>query len=188
QGHPDDPDGLRSPRFQHPLAEREPARRLRSTRRRGRGRALQGVRQALDGGRLAVDEPRMPEPPHLGDDRQQSLALGRQFVLDTRWRLREAAPLDDPLVLEDAQPLGERPRADPGARVLELGEAPGPLGKIVDEQRGPLGADDLGTRRYGAALVVNWPHRAHFVRNLTLPTRRSWERARAGTRLRSASG
>ena len=52
--------------------------------------------------------------------------------------------LDDRLLLEHPQPLGERPRADPGTRVLQLGEAARPLGEVVDQQRRPLRTDDLG--------------------------------------------
>jgi hypothetical protein len=105
QGHPDDSDRVCAAGLEHPLAEREPARRLPAARSQRRGRALQGVRQALDNRRLVVDEPGVTEPPHLGDDREQRLTLGGQLVLHARRRLREAAPLDDPFVLEDAQPL-----------------------------------------------------------------------------------
>ena len=70
-----------------------------------------------------------------------------------------AVPGDDALLLEPAQPLGERPRADAGAGVLELGEPARPLGEVVDEQRRPLRADDLGRARDRAGRVVHGLHR-----------------------------
>ena len=57
-----------------------------------------------------------------------------------------ATAQDETLVLEGAQTLGERARADPGARVLELGEAACTFGEIVHEEGRPLCADDLRTR------------------------------------------
>ena len=69
--------------------------------------------------------------------------------------------IDDLLGLEPAQPLGERARADPGARVLDLGEAPWPLGELVDDQDRPLGADDLRAGSHRACLgLVNLEHRS----------------------------
>ena len=94
---------------------------------------------------VVVDQPRMAEAAHRIDDRQHRGALRRQLVLDPRRRLRIAAARDDPLLLEHVEALGERARADPVARVLELGEAARPLGEVVhDHERGPLGADEIG--------------------------------------------
>src|SRR5437762_3279878 len=108
---------------------------------------------------VAAVQPRVAELAHRVDDREERLALPGQLVLDARRRLGVAVPLDDPLLLERAQPLGERPRADAAAGVLELREAAGALGKVVDEQCRPLGADDLGRGgdRTGRRLV----HRKH---------------------------
>ena len=66
-----------------------------------------------------------------------------------------------PLLLEQAQPLGQRPRADAGARVLELGEPARPLGEVVDEKGRPLRADDLRAAGDRAGLVMHVFHRAH---------------------------
>src|SRR5204862_3953578 len=98
---------------------------------------------ALDRGRLVLDEPRVAEAAHLVDDRQKRLALVRQFVLDTRRRLGVAPAHDDALVLESPQPLRERPRADPAARVLALREPARTLREVVHQERRPLRADDL---------------------------------------------
>jgi hypothetical protein len=46
--------------------------------------------------------------------------------------------------------------------MLELGEAARTLGKVMDEERRPLGADDLGASRDRALLVVHGPHGAHL--------------------------
>src|SRR5207244_13627007 len=91
-------------------------------RRRGRAGALQRARAALDDGCRFGHQPVVSEPSHLVDDRQQRLALVGELVLDAGRRLRVAPPDDDALLLERAEPLGERPRADPAARVLELRE------------------------------------------------------------------
>src|SRR6185295_18943441 len=104
------------------------------------------------------DEPLVPEPAHRVDDREERLALPAQRVVDPT---AGAHPLDDPLLLEDAQSLGERSRADPGARALELGEAAGPFGEVVDDHRRPFGADDVGRTGDRAVGVVDGTHRAH---------------------------
>src|SRR5439155_26016957 len=97
-----------------------------------------GLQSALANRRRLFNEPGMPEAAHLLDDRQQRLAFSGQLVLDPRGRLRVAVPLDDALVFEGAQALRQGPRADPGARLLELRGAPRPLGELVDEQGRPL--------------------------------------------------
>ena len=79
-------------------------------------RRLRGARPLA----AVVDEPLVPEAAHLVDDRQERLALRGQLVLDARRRLGVAAADDDLLLLERAQPLRERPRADALAGVLEL--------------------------------------------------------------------
>ena len=89
------------------------------------------------------------------------VALVRQLVLDAGRRLAVAPADDDPLLLEQAQPLGQRPRADTGAGVLELGEPARSLGEIVDEQSRPLCADDLGATGDRTGLVMHVLHRAH---------------------------
>src|SRR3954469_11710917 len=111
-------------------------------------------------------EPAVAELTHRVDDRQQGLALRRQLVLDARRRLGVAAALDDSFALELAQPLGERARADPRARVLELREPARPFREVVDEERRPLGADDRGRRcnatGRGCVDGIHGPgHRAH---------------------------
>src|SRR5215471_19987596 len=97
--------------------------------------------------RVLAVEPLVPVLAHRIDDREERLALLGEAVLDPWRRLDEALPLEDPLGLEGAEPLGERARADALARALELGEAARPLGQVVNEQRRPLGADDLGGGR-----------------------------------------
>src|ERR1035437_10303935 len=87
---------------------------------------------------------RVAELAHRVDDREEGLALLRQLVFDAGRRLRIAAPVDDALVLESSEPLGERAGADAAAGALELREATRALGEVMDEQGGPLGADDLG--------------------------------------------
>src|SRR5579885_589008 len=84
------------------------------------------------------DQPLVAERPHLLDDRQERRPLRGQLVLDPRWGLRVARADDHPLDLEHVQALGARPRADPRAGVLELGEPARPLGEVVDDERGPL--------------------------------------------------
>src|SRR3954464_1574839 len=86
---------------------------------------------------------RMPELAHRVDDRQERLALVRQFVLDAGWGLRIAVSLDDALALERPEALGERPWADAAAGALELGEPARALGEVVHQEGGPLGPDDL---------------------------------------------
>ena len=95
---------------------------------------------------LAV-QPTVPELAHRVDDREQRLPFRRQLVLDPRRRLRVAAAVDDAFLLEPAQTLGERPGADAGAGMLELGEAASALGEVVHQECRPLRADDL--RRAG---------------------------------------
>src|SRR3954468_7955374 len=73
---------------------------------------------------VLVDQPVVAEGAHLLDDRKQGGALAGQAVLDAGWRLRKARPHDHTRELEHVQALGERPRADPGAGVLQLGEPP----------------------------------------------------------------
>src|SRR5207248_11719860 len=88
---------------------------------------------------LRVRQVRVPELPHLADDREEGLALFRQLVLDARRALRIAAADEKALLLERAQPLRQRARAAAGAGVLELREAARPFGQVVDEQCRPLG-------------------------------------------------
>jgi tetratricopeptide (TPR) repeat protein len=107
---------------------------------------------------VLVHEPLASEAAHLADDREQRLALRRQLVLDARRRLGVAPADEDRLLLEDAEPLGERPRTYPRAGALELGEAARALREVVDEDGRPLRADDVcGTRDRALAVV----HRAH---------------------------
>src|SRR5215208_6429522 len=90
-------------------------------------RGAEASATAGDGERVGarrLDEPGTAEPAHRAHDRQQRTSLRRQLVLDARRRLRIAAADHDPLVLQHLQPLRQRPRADPGTRVLELSEAP----------------------------------------------------------------
>ena len=121
---------------------------------------------------MAAAEPAVPERAHLVDDRQQAAPLLGERVLDPRRRFREAPSLQEALVLERAQALGERARADPRTGVLELAEAPGALGKVVNDQRRPLGADDLGGRRHSAAVggvnVRKCPHAEDSTLKLSL--------------------
>src|SRR5262249_27682555 len=100
-------------------------------------------------------QPLVPELAHGVDDRQERLAFGRQAVLDPWGGLGETLPLEDAVGLECAEPFGERSWADALARALELREAARPFGQVVDEERRPLRADDLGRSgdRAGARLV-----------------------------------
>src|SRR5439155_21101693 len=95
---------------------------------------LRRVRESslADCGRL-FNQPGVPEAAHFRDDREQGVALARQLILDPRRGLRVAPPFDDALVLECAETFRQRPRADAGAGVLELREAPRSLGQVVDE-------------------------------------------------------
>jgi hypothetical protein len=106
-------------------------------------------------------EPFVSEAAHLFDDRKKTSALLVQLVFDARRRLRIAPADDEVLLLEHAEPLGERPRADAWTGPLQLGEAPGSFGEIVDEDGGPLGADDVRRARNRALLVMDRPHRTH---------------------------
>src|SRR6478736_9648296 len=115
----------------------------------------------------AVDDPLVPEAAHLVDDRQERLALLGQLVLDARGRLGVAAADDDLFLLERAQALGERSRADALAGVLELREAARAFREIVDEHGSPLRAEDLGAGCDRAGRVVNRVHRAHRSRIVT---------------------
>ena len=110
---------------------------------------------------VVVDEPGVPELAHGLDDRQERRALRGQLVLDPRRRLGIALPPDDALALEHVEPFRERPRADAGARPLELGEAARALGQVVHDHRRPFRADDVGRTGDGALCVVNRSHRAH---------------------------
>src|SRR5262245_8323377 len=92
-------------------------------------------------------EPLVAEAAHLVYDGEKRAPLVGQRVLDARRRLGVALARDDLLRLEPAQPLRERPRADPGARALELREPPRTLGEVVDDEHRPLRADDLGSAR-----------------------------------------
>ena len=134
---------------------------------------------------VAARQPRVPELAHRVDDRQHRRALLRQLVLDARRRLGVAAPLEHALLLERAEALGERARADAAARLLELREAARPLGEVVHEQRGPLRADDLGRGRDGAGRrLVDGVHRP--VHRLIVVAASDVERRRAGLDLRDA--
>ena len=84
-------------------------------------RSLAGLRLGVPVMRV-VHEPVVAEAAHLLDHRQQADALRRELVLDPRRRLRVAVPGEDAFLLQPAQPLRERARADAGAGVLELGE------------------------------------------------------------------
>ena len=109
-------------------------------------------------------EPLVAEAAHLADDREERRALLGQLVLDARRRLRVAAPHDDLLGLQPAQTLGERPRADPRAGVLELGKAPRALREVVHDQDRPLRADDLARGGDGALpRLVDREHRARRI-------------------------
>ena len=111
-------------------------------------------------------EPLVTEAAHLGDDRPERRAFLGQLVLDTRRRLRVAPPHDDPLGLEPAQTLRQRPRADPRARVLELGEAPRAFREVVDDEDRPLRADDLARR--GDRALSGLMDREHGARRVGL--------------------
>src|SRR5205814_559495 len=151
-----------------------------ATRNRDGERGLPELLDPLDRNRLADLEPDVPEAAHLLDDRQERLALLGQLVLDARRRLGVAATGDDVLVLQRAQPVRERPRADSRTGVLELGEAARPLREVVDKHRGPLRAEDLRTGRdRAAARVVDLAHRAHAPNRSTLgsPCRSSTSRS-----------
>src|SRR3954451_10568645 len=127
--------------FARPRTQDRADQRGRAVRASFRCEFLERVRV-----RASARQPLVAEPAHGVDDRQERLALLREGVLDPRRRLWVALPLEDPVGLERAQPLGERARADALARTLELREAARAFGEIVDEQRRPLRADDLGGR------------------------------------------
>ena len=179
--HPDRPERLRLARSQHALTERAHARSL-STAWRGSCcadvRAVRRTRARLDGinhlGRLGGLErglgvrvlgvrhqPRVAECAHRCDNRQQSLALLGQRVLDPGGRLGKALAREHGEPLECVESLRERSRADSRAGPFELREAARTLGEVVHDQRGPLGADDLGGAGDRAVSIVNRPHRAH---------------------------
>src|SRR5882724_2351993 len=102
-------------------------------------------RNAALGGR--GDHPGAAELAHLADDRQERASLLRQLVLDARRRFGVAPANEDTLALEHVEALGKRAGADAGTGLLELHETARTFGKIVDDQRGPLGGDDLGRCR-----------------------------------------
>src|SRR5262245_32198474 len=108
--------------------------------------------------RFVGDEPGVPEAAHLLDDREERLTLVGQLVLGPPGG---GALLDDVVLLEEAEAFRERPRADPGAGTLELGEPPRPFREVVEDDRRPFRADDVGRAGNRALLVVNGPHRAH---------------------------
>ena len=114
---------------------------------------------------VVVDQPLMAEAAHRIDDRQHGGALRRQLVLDARRRLGVAAARDDALLLEHVQALRQRSRTDAVARVLELGEAARPFGEVVDDERSPFRADQVGRGRDGARTPVvdlHHPALAHW--------------------------
>src|SRR5437868_1507195 len=122
--------------------------------------------------RLSARQPLVAELAHRVDDRQERLALRGQPVLDPRWRLGVALPLQQSLALERAQPLGERAGADALARALELREAARSLGEVVDEESSPLSPDDLGSGGDRTrARLVDRVHRAncHLAQSVLPP-------------------
>src|SRR5581483_2349805 len=100
-------------------------------------------RLRLRGSEVAA-EPLAPVRAHVLDQRNESLALGGERVLDARRHLREGAPVHDALLLESAQPQRQRPRADARQRALELAEAAAPGGEVTDDEDRPLAADQVG--------------------------------------------
>src|SRR3954454_1561687 len=121
------------------------------------------------------DHPRVPEAAHLPDDREERASLLGQLVLDAGRRFRIAAPDRNALPLEHVEPLGERARADAGARVLELHEPARAFGHVMDDQRRPFGGDDLCRRRDRAARAVSLVHRSLHVAGVY------WERPSVAT-------
>src|SRR5581483_7913198 len=81
-------------------------------------------RLRLRGSEVAA-EPLAPVRAHVLDQRNQSLALGGERVLDARRHLREGAPVHDALL-------------------LELAEAAAPGGEVTDDEDRPLAADQVG--------------------------------------------
>src|SRR5688572_14845696 len=122
-----------------PVADAAPTARIAATT----AVPTAAIRTALRSVHPAA-EPLVAEAAHLVDDGEERATLLRERVLDARRRLRVALPRHDLFRLEPAQPLGERARADPLARALELREPARALGEVVDDEHRPLRADDLG--------------------------------------------
>src|SRR5215210_7406569 len=121
------------------------------------GSALDVVRSST-----SVDEPGAPEAAHLLDDRQEVAPLLGQVVLDPRRPLGIRAAFEDAVVLERAQPLGQRAWGDAGARGFELGEPACALRQVVHEECRPLRAEQPSARGDRARRrVMSLEHRAH---------------------------
>src|SRR5690349_6937329 len=83
---------------------------------------------------LRTDE-RAAEAGHRVHDRHELAPAVGELVLDARRRLGVAAPPDEARLLERAQTLGERSRADAGKRLLQLTKTPGTPREVVDQKR-----------------------------------------------------
>ena len=136
----------------HALGGRVGARRLGDDR----ANDIQGVAvldRALlgDGVAHCCDAQRSAQRSMPAIARRRSAPLCGERVLDPRRRLGHRAPIDQPLVLQQLQPLGEGGRVGAAQRVLQLAEALGPGPELAHDAEHPLLAQDR-QRRGGSAL------------------------------------
>ena len=116
--------------------------------------AMKRVALIFDDGPVPANaEPLLAVGAHVVDDRQQREPLGRQRVLDARRDLGEGVALHNALLLEGAEPKGQRAGAYARQRPFKLAEARAPLRQLAHEQQRPLAADDLGCHANRTCLI-----------------------------------
>ena len=98
-------------------------------------------------------EARAPGAQLAEHGRERPAGLG-QLVDGDRRGTREGALLDDALLLQTGQAVGEDVGADAGQPVGQVGEPLGPEQQLADDERRPALADDVERDRGRTALAV----------------------------------
>jgi hypothetical protein len=122
----------------------------------GSGLAGHGGRAGADPWRLAAFAVGPGGASPVGerpDDGLEGAPLFGQAVFDSRRDLGIADPLDQPVLLQVAQPVGEGLGADPGQRGAQFGEPPGAGEQVADHQHGPLPVQHTYRPRHRAGLL-----------------------------------
>src|SRR5579871_1621946 len=107
---------------------------------------------------------RRRELPQRDDEAMELATAGRQPVLGTGRAAVDRRPLQDPRLLQFAEPGGEGGRRDPAERLRELAEARRALVRGPDDRHRPTPfeevrrtADLLGDRRAATTAHAPWP-------------------------------
>src|SRR5918999_5238703 len=96
----------------------------------------------------------VPAPTRdVEDDRLEPAAELRQFVHSGPGRRWQRTPLDQPLVLEMSEPIGEQIGPDPGKPIEKVLEPPRPKQQLTNDQERPSTADDIEGLGHAAILA-----------------------------------